>query len=164
MGSKASNPVVATFGDYSGAQRAVDFLSDQKFPVESVAIVGNGLRMVENVVGRLSWGRAMLSGFAGGAWVGLLVGLLIALFAERPFNVMLWAALYGGVFGLVFGVIGYAFSGGRRDFVSTQSLVATSYDVTCEPAQADEARRLLAQTPVLDGPSGPSAPPSAPAV
>jgi hypothetical protein len=39
--------VVASFPEYAQAQRAVDYLSDEKFPVERIAIVGEGLRLVE---------------------------------------------------------------------------------------------------------------------
>lgn len=45
---------IARYGTYLEAQRAVDFLSDNHFPVQFVTIVGSGLRMVERVTGRLS--------------------------------------------------------------------------------------------------------------
>lgn len=44
-------PVVGSYPTYEGAQRAVDFLSDSKFPVERTAIIGSDLRMVETVLG-----------------------------------------------------------------------------------------------------------------
>jgi hypothetical protein len=44
-----SRRVIATYPDYAGAERAVDWLSDQRFAVEHVAIVGKGLRSVEQV-------------------------------------------------------------------------------------------------------------------
>ena len=44
---------VARFDDYQSAQRAVDRLSDDGFPVEKLDIVGSGLRLVERVTGRL---------------------------------------------------------------------------------------------------------------
>jgi hypothetical protein len=47
---------VAKFGDYESAQRAVDRLSDDGFPVEKLDIVGSGLRLVERVTGRLTSG------------------------------------------------------------------------------------------------------------
>jgi len=47
---------------YDAAERAVDGLSDQGFPVEHVRIVGTGLRYVEQVSGRLTTGRAAVSG------------------------------------------------------------------------------------------------------
>ena len=40
---------VASYDDYAEAERAVDYLSDHGFPVERVAIVGHGLRYVEQV-------------------------------------------------------------------------------------------------------------------
>ena len=38
---------VASFSSYRDAERAVDSLSDRRFPVERVAIVGRDLRLVE---------------------------------------------------------------------------------------------------------------------
>ena len=49
---------VARFDDYSSAQRAVDWLSDDGFPVEQLDIVGSDLRLVERVTGRLTKARA----------------------------------------------------------------------------------------------------------
>ena len=44
--------VVASYESYPEAQRAVDYLSDRRFPVERVAIVADDLRFVEQVTGR----------------------------------------------------------------------------------------------------------------
>jgi hypothetical protein len=38
--------------------------------------------LVERVIGRLTWGRVLLSGAASGAWFGLFVGLLLGLFSS----------------------------------------------------------------------------------
>ncbi len=43
-GAAATRRTVATYRDYATAERAVDWLSDQGFAVESTAIVGKGLR------------------------------------------------------------------------------------------------------------------------
>ena len=43
--------MIASYGDYAGAQRAIDYLSDKGFPVEHTAIVGSDLRLVEQVTG-----------------------------------------------------------------------------------------------------------------
>ena len=72
--------VLASYQTYEQAQRAVDYLSDEKFPVQNVAIVGTDLRMVERVTGRLSYPRVALAGAASGAYLGLFVGLLLSLF------------------------------------------------------------------------------------
>ena len=48
-----SRRVIARYPDHAAAERAVDWLSDQGFAVEHVAIVGQGLRSDEfQIVGR----------------------------------------------------------------------------------------------------------------
>src|SRR3954470_13162705 len=103
------------FDRYEDAQRAVDYLSDQEFPVENCMIVGTELKQVERVTGRLTYARAALAGAASGAWTGLLIGILLSLFATGS---NAWAAiatglLIGVAFGLAFGLAGYAATGGR---------------------------------------------------
>src|SRR5690606_36905729 len=73
--------VIASFTTYAEAQRAVDYLADQRFPVERVAIVAEALRFVEQITGRLTWCRATLNGALGGAGTGLLLGALLGLFS-----------------------------------------------------------------------------------
>ncbi|MDP8930333.1 MAG: glycine zipper family protein, partial [Actinomycetota bacterium] len=60
---------VATFNRYPDAQRAVDYLSDERFPVQHVSIVGEGLRLVEDVTGRRGYVEAALGGATAGAVV-----------------------------------------------------------------------------------------------
>jgi hypothetical protein len=142
--------VIGSYSTYADAQRAVDFLSDQEFAVEHLSIVGSDLRMVENVLGRLTRGRAAAAGAGSGAWFGLLVGLLLSLFAEADtstLGIVLAGLLYGAVFGAIFGFVGHALSGGKRDFTSRSKIVASSYDVVCVWAHADGARALLEKMP-----------------
>src|SRR5262245_16799865 len=82
-GEPDAQPVVTvgTFTDYASAQRAVDYLSDNGFPVERAAMVGTDLRLVERVLGRMTTARAALAGAASGAWFGLLIGLLFGIFS-----------------------------------------------------------------------------------
>lgn len=135
---------VASYATYLEAQRAVDHLADKAFAVQLVTIVGTDLRMVERVTGRLSYPRVALGGFMSGAWFGLFVGLLLSLFtppgSTSPF---IPAILIGGAFGLLFSVITYSFSRGRRDFTSSSQIVASSYAVLCQVEQAHKARELL---------------------
>jgi hypothetical protein len=139
---------VGSYEDYQQAQRAVDFLSDEKFPVENVTIIGSDLRMVERVTGRLSWGRAIGAGAASGAWFGLFVGLLLGIFAPDGSSwvgSVITGLLIGLVFGAVFGAVGYSATRGRRDFTSTSQVVAARYDVMCSPQVAEQARAALAR-------------------
>ena len=135
--------LVASYGTYLEAQRAVDHLADSQFPVQLVTIVGTDLRMVERVTGRLSYPRVALAGFASGAWFGLFVGLLLSIFNAAASPVLFAAILIGGAFGLLFSVITFSFTGGKRDFTSSSQIVAASYSVLCGAEQANKARTLL---------------------
>jgi hypothetical protein len=139
---------VGSYTTYAEAQRAVDYLSDNEFPVENVTIVGSDLQMVERVTGRLTRGRAILGSAASGAWFGAFVGTLLGLFSDggTSFVVLLLSGIaYGALFGAAFGFIGYAATGGRRDFTSNSQVVAGRYDVLCQSQQAEGARDLLAR-------------------
>ncbi|GAA3927906.1 hypothetical protein GCM10023085_06360 [Actinomadura viridis] len=143
---RLDRPVVGSYTTYAGAQRAVDFLSDEKFPVERTAIIGSDLKMVETVLGRLTRGRAALAGAGSGAWFGLLVGLILALFAtgqRATFPLLVGAIIFGAVFGAVLGFIAQAMTGGRRDFASRSQIVAARYDVVADPEVADDAKNHL---------------------
>jgi hypothetical protein len=139
---------VGTYDTYAEAQRAVDFLSDQDFPVQHVSIVGSDLRMVENVLGRLTRGRAALAGAASGAWFGLFIGVLLVLFAPEGtgfFGILLAALAYGAVFGAIFGFVSHALTRGQRDFTSRSKIVSGKYDVVTTWGEADKAREVLAR-------------------
>jgi hypothetical protein len=139
---------VGSYDGYEQAQAAVDFLSDEQFPVENVTIIGSDLRMVEKVTGRLTRGRAIAAGAAGGAWWGLFVGLLLGIFSTSGagwVGSLLLGLAIGLVFGAIFGGTGYAATRGRRDFTSTSQIVAGRYDVLCDPAHAEDARARLAR-------------------
>src|SRR4051794_41528143 len=83
MSASVSMPLggvqVGSYDSYEQAQAAVDYLSDEKFAVENVTIIGSDLRQIEKVTGRLTWGRVLAAGAAGGAWRGLFVGLLLGI-------------------------------------------------------------------------------------
>ena len=137
---------IATFDTYAEAQRAVDYLSDNKFPVEHTAIIGTDLRLVESVTGRLTVGRAAVAGLASGAWFGLFFGLIIGIFTNANwFGVIIATVLIGAAWGAIFGAIAHAATGGRRDFTSRSTLQARQYAVTVDAERADEARHMLVQ-------------------
>lgn len=137
--------LVATFDNYAEAQRAVDRLSDAKFPVEHVQIVGRGLTIVEDVTGRLTKGRAALAGAATGAWFGLFIGLLVGLFTTGAewLGLVLGGVVIGAFWGAVFGFFAHWATGGMRDFASLRGLAASSYDLLVDEGQAGRARELL---------------------
>lgn len=155
---------VASYNTYLEAQRAVDHLSDRQFPVQHVTIVGTDLKMVERVTGRLSYPRVALSGFLSGVWFGIFIGLLFMLTSDS-LGILLVAMFVGGGFGLLFGVVSYAITGGKRDFTSQSQIVASQYAVLCAVEKAHEARNLLREVGAVrvgNASATPSAPPAAP--
>jgi hypothetical protein len=114
-----------------------------------VSIVGNELKMVERVTGRLSYPRVALSGALSGMWFGLFVGVMLSFFAPSPgYFSILASVLMGAAFFMLFGIVTYAMQRGKRDFTSTSQVVATNYDVVVSVEAAHEARRLLQQLPM----------------
>jgi hypothetical protein len=141
---------VARFDDYETAQRAVDRLSDDGFPVESLDIVGSDLRLVERVTGRLTKARAAGAGAVSGAWLGLLVGILLGLFTSGAWLAVVFGGLaIGAVWGAVFGFAAHAATRGQRDFSSVRALSATRYDLIARDGTAERARTMLGQAGLL---------------
>ncbi|MFD7462817.1 MULTISPECIES: general stress protein [unclassified Streptomyces] len=147
---------VASYSTYQEAERAVDHLADQDFPVQKVAIIGRDMRLVEQVIGRMGYGEAALHGAATGALPGVLVGWIFGLLNWlNPVVSGLLLALYGLIFGALvgalLGVLLHAAQGGRRNFASVRSMEPSRYDVVVDEDVADEAVRLVAG---LDGGAG----------
>lgn len=137
---------LGVFEKYEEAQKAVDYLSDHDFPVENVMIVGTDLRQIERVTGRLTRGRIAAGGAMSGAWLGAFVGLIFMLFDSNSTSLsFMITVLAGTVFGLVWALLGYQFTGGQRDFTSIQQVVATKYEVLVEHRHVSQARELLHQ-------------------
>ena len=140
---------MASYSSFEEARAAVDRLSDERFPVEILDIVGSGLHLVERVTGRLATTRAA-AGPASGAWFGLFIGILVGLFTHGP----TWIGRINGGLpigaagGGAFGFAGHAATQGRRDFSSERALTATRYDITARGHTA-QARSLLQQAGFL---------------
>jgi hypothetical protein len=144
--------VIASYTTYREAQQAVDRLSDEGFPVEHVAIVAEGLRFVEQITGRMGWGKAALGGTASGATTGLLIGFVFGLLSwfdplTSAVSLALWGLLIGGIIGLVLGLVTYALTGGRRDFTSVSGMQADHYNILVDADHATKAEHVLGLTP-----------------
>jgi hypothetical protein len=161
LGRTAPRRVVASYSSYREAERAVDHLSDNRFPVERVSIVGRDLEYVEQVTGRMTYGSAALRGALSGAMVGLLVGWLFSIF--NWFDPVIgwgWLILHGLWFGTLvgalFGLLSHALTGGRRDFASIGSMRANRYELIVDEEVADRAERLINK--ISDGAAAAAAP------
>ncbi|MEA2256056.1 MAG: hypothetical protein QOG35_2101 [Solirubrobacteraceae bacterium] len=140
--------IVAVFDGYADAQLAVDHLSDEGFPVERATIVGEGLRYIEQIVGRMTTGRAALVGAAQGAALGVLFGFVFGvIFTISPSPavplLMLYGLAGGAVLGAAFGAAAHALTGGRRDFNSVPSIQAERYELVVDEDVADRAVELV---------------------
>src|ERR671911_370047 len=81
-----------------------------------------------------------------GAWLGLFVGLLLGLFTDEGWSqIILFSVLWGALFMLIFGLVGYAATGGRRDFTSQNVTIAGKYEIFCQHQHAEQAREVLAK-------------------
>ncbi len=139
---------LAVYDDYAAAQKTVDFLSDNEFPVQHLMIVGTDLKRVERITGRLTTGRVALGGLLSGLWLGLFVGLIFSFFVDEDVLAMIVSTiLLGAVFGVVWALLGYALTRGQRDFSSVTQVVATRYEVLVEHKVAGQARELLTTLP-----------------
>lgn len=149
---------IASYTTYQEAERAVDHLSDQGFPVERVAIIGQDVRLVEQVTGRMGHGGGRAAGrgerrparrldrvdfrapeLAGPGRSGLLLA---------------WDGLvFGALVGALLGRLVHAAQRGRRDFASVSFMQPSRYDVVADEAVAYEAMQMLAELPSWTGTS-----------
>jgi hypothetical protein len=138
--------LVASYHTYADAQRAMDHLADNAFPVEQARIVAEGLRLVEQVTGRLSWARVLASGALAGAVVGTLIGWILGLIVtpDMGFEVAAFGALLGAAAGTIANGLTHWADGGRRDFTSVQQIDADRYAILVEDPLAEQATALLA--------------------
>jgi hypothetical protein len=140
---------LAVYDDYAAAQKAVDFLSDNQFPVQNCMIVGTELKQVERITGRLTNARVAGLGAMSGLWLGLFVGLIFSFFGKdgNGLAVIVSTAIMGAAFGTVWALIGYLATRGQRDFSSVRAVVATRYEVLVEHKLLAQAQELLRQLP-----------------
>ncbi|MFB9311623.1 general stress protein [Nocardioides plantarum] len=139
---------LAVYDDYAQAQKTVDFLSDEEFPVENCMIVGTDLKRIERITGRLTTGRVAAGAAASGAWFGLFIGVVFTIFTdENALTTILSTVLFGAAFFVIWALLGYAMTRGQRDFQSVTSVVATRYEVLVEHKVAAQARELLTKLP-----------------
>lgn len=136
---------IAIYDSYDDAQHAVDYLADQRFPVNNLSIVGTDLKSIERITGGLNWAKVILTAVMSGVTWGVLAALFVKLLVP---SVSLSLALFGAVAifilaNLITSSIGYAMTGGRRDFTSATQVMATRYEILGEAPVASQARALL---------------------
>jgi hypothetical protein len=142
--------ILGTYDTYLEAQGIVDRLAKADFDVAKLSIVGNDLKTVERVTGKLTYGRAALAGAASGAWLGLFFGLVLTIFTPptpQTFGFVGAAVLIGAGFGAIFGIVTYAINRRRRDFTSTHQVLASNYQIIIDPDLTAKAQQTLQSHP-----------------
>jgi hypothetical protein len=136
--------VLGTYETYQEAQQVVDKLAKLDFDVRQLSIIGNDLKTVERVTGKLTYGRSAITGAVSGAWFGLFAGTILFVFTSSPNLTYAFAVvLIGAAFGMLFGIVSYGVNRRRRDYTSTQQVVAASYQVIAPSALIVRAQELL---------------------
>jgi hypothetical protein len=109
--------------------------------------VGEDLRFVEQVTGRIGYFGAGFRGAGSGAVVGVLFGFFFGLLnlidpVVSALAVAYWGFVFGMVIGAIMGLISHAVSGGEWSSSSVGTVEAGRYDVVADEAVAYEASRL----------------------
>lgn len=142
--------LLGRYSTYLDAQKVVDYLADNDFPVSHLTIVGNDLKSVERVTAKLSYPKVALAGAAQGAMFGIFVGLVLTIFSPgaNPLAQILSSVGIGMAIWMLVGVVSYSFRRGKRDFASQSQVLATNYDVVVAFSHAHAARALAAKLPM----------------
>ncbi len=144
--------VVATFGEYLDAVHYVERLLASDFPPNAIAIVGNNLKSVERVRGRLSTARVALGGASTGLTVGLIFGLITtpAVSATDALAVTALALvqpmIIGAGLGMLLNVVRFSMARNKRGFISASLVMAKEYEVQVPGNLVAQAKRIAAET------------------
>lgn len=143
-GSAEVGPTVATFAQYEAAQKAVSTLIAADIPARDIAIVGQGLRSVERVTGRLGYATAARSGAINGLLLGMLFAAIFVLGTPSvPVQAFVGVLFVGIAIGMLASLATFAIVRRRRDYASIVQVVAESYEVSVAAGSAAKARQVL---------------------
>jgi len=168
QGSDAVGQTVANFPTYEAAQKAVSSLIAADIPARDIAIVGQGLRSIERITGRLGYASAARSGAVNGILLGLLFSAILVIGSPSvPIQAFVGVLFVGIALGMLMSIVAYSFVRRRRDYASVMQVLADHYEVTVAQNSVQRARQVLGPLSAAAAPSAPVAPatpaPAAPA-
>lgn len=141
--------IVASMRDYESAQKTVSKLIAGEVPARDIAIVGQSVRTVERVTGKLGYAAAARSGAINGVLIGLFLSAILVLGnPEVPIQLFVGFVLIGVALGMLLSLVTYAIVRRRRDFASVTQFAADHYEVTVQAASLAKARQVLGATKV----------------
>ena len=165
QGSDTVGPTVASFPTYEAAQKAVSSLIAADIPARDIAIVGQGLRSIERITGRLGYASAARSGAVNGLLLGLLFSAILVIGSPSvPMQAFVGVLFVGIAIGMLMSIVAYSFVRRRRDYASVMQVVADHYEITVSDSSVHRARQVLGpqSTAAPAAPSSPAAPADAP--
>lgn len=140
----AVGETVASVREYDAAQKTVSKLIAGEIPARDIAIVGQGVRTIERITGRLGYAAAARSGAINGVLIGLLLSAILVIGnPDAPIQLFVGFVFIGVALGMVMSLITYAIVRRRRDFASVTQLAADHYEVTVLPASLAKAREVV---------------------
>ncbi|WAA67346.1 general stress protein [Microbacterium oxydans] len=141
--------IVASMRDYESAQKTVSKLIAGEVPARDIAIVGQSVRTVERVTGKLGYAAAARSGAINGVLIGLFLSAILVLGnPEVPIQLFVGFVFIGVAVGMLLSLVTYAIVRRRRDFASVTQFAADHYEVTVQAASLSKARQVLGATKV----------------
>ena len=144
QGSDAVGQTVANFPTYEAAQKAVSSLIAADIPARDIAIVGQGLRSIERITGRLGYASAARSGAVNGVLLGLLFSAILVIGSPSvPIQAFVGVLFVGIAIGMLMSIVAYSFVRRRRDYASVMQVLADHYEVTVAQNSVQRARQVL---------------------
>lgn len=136
--------MVASSHDYEVAQKTVSKLIAGEVPARDIAIVGQGVRTVERVTGKLGYAAAARSGAVNGVLIGLVLSAIM-LFGNPKAEISLFLGfiLIGVALGMIMSLVTYSIVRRRRDFASMTQMLADHYEVRVQSGSLAKARQVL---------------------
>ncbi|WP_353112224.1 general stress protein [Microbacterium sp.] len=136
--------IVASVRDYESAQKTVSALIAGEVPAREIAIVGQGVRTVERITGRLGYAAAARSGAINGVLIGLFLSAIM-LFGnpDAPIQLFLGFIFIGVALGMILSLVTFAIVRRRRDYASVTQLTADHYEVRVQKSSLTKARQVV---------------------
>ena len=142
--SRDEGEIVASTRDYEGAQKTVSKLIAQEVPARDIAIIGQSVRTVERITGRLGYAAAARSGAINGVLIGLFLSAILVIGnPEVPIQLFVGFVFIGVALGMLLSLVTYAIVRRRRDFASVTQFAADHYEVRVQATSLAKARLAL---------------------
>lgn len=136
--------LLATYKSRDDVNRAVTRLVEGGVPSSAIFIVGNNIRQLEVIAGKVTYPKAALTGAVSGATFGVFISVIMALVTNTSIVTNALTAIPLGIaFWMLSGVLSVYRLKNKDSFATRSALIAGSYDLLVLPAVAQQARQIL---------------------